>query len=84
MPEARPFGGDEAEPIVNAPAEPVRVCPKGSCRALSTRGISDFVPQGLDEGSQAIYCLEQVQTRINPVRCCEAYPEGITGLGLGF
>jgi hypothetical protein len=26
-----------------------------------------FVPEGPDDGSQAIYCLEQVQSRIRPV-----------------
>ena len=26
-----------------------------------------FVPKGLNEGSQAIYCLERVQYRIRPV-----------------
>ncbi len=26
-----------------------------------------FVPEGLNDGSQAIHCLEQVQLRIRPV-----------------
>ena len=29
--------------------------------------LSDFVPEGLDDRSQAIYCLEHVQLRIRPV-----------------
>ena len=28
-----------------------------------------FVPEGPDEGSQAIYCMEQVQSRIRPGGC---------------
>ena len=31
------------------------------------RDLSDFVPEGLDDRSQAIYCLEHVQLRIRPV-----------------
>jgi len=30
-------------------------------------GLSDFVPEGLNDRSQAIYCLECVQTEIRPV-----------------
>jgi len=30
-------------------------------------GLSDFVPKGLNDRSQAIYCLEQIQSRIRPV-----------------
>jgi hypothetical protein len=29
--------------------------------------VGDFVPEGLNDRSQAIYCLEQVQSRIRPV-----------------
>jgi hypothetical protein len=29
--------------------------------------LSDFVPEGLYDRSQAIYCLEPVQSRIRPV-----------------
>jgi hypothetical protein len=31
------------------------------------RDLLDFVPEGLDDRSQAIYCLEHVQLRIRPV-----------------
>ena len=29
--------------------------------------MSGFVPEGLDDRSQAIYCLERVQSRVRPV-----------------
>jgi hypothetical protein len=34
---------------------------------LSRRDLPDLVPEGLTDRSQAIYCLEQVQSRIRPV-----------------
>jgi hypothetical protein len=35
--------------------------------AMGRLARSAFVPEGLNDGSQAIYCLEQVQSRIRPV-----------------
>jgi hypothetical protein len=36
---------------------------------------SAFVPEGLNDRSQAIYCLERVQLRIRPVRArSDSYP----------
>jgi hypothetical protein len=32
-----------------------------------SRRLEDFVPEGLNDRSQAIYCLERVQQRIRPV-----------------
>jgi hypothetical protein len=34
---------------------------------LARRSLSEPVPEGLSDRSQAIYCLEQVQSRIRPV-----------------
>jgi hypothetical protein len=36
-------------------------------RVLVPKGLSDFVPAGLDDRSQAIHCLGLVQSRIRPV-----------------
>jgi hypothetical protein len=36
-------------------------------RDPSRKGLSAFVPWGLDDRSQAIYCLEQVLSRFRPV-----------------
>src|SRR5258707_15851174 len=36
-------------------------CPEGGCRTLSRRDSRVFVPEGLNDRSQAIYCLECVQ-----------------------
>ena len=36
-------------------------------RTFSRMDLSDFVPEGLYDRSQAIYCLEPVQSRIRPV-----------------
>ena len=35
----------------------------------SLRDLSNFVPEGLNDRSQAIYCLEPVQNRSRPVGC---------------
>ena len=34
---------------------------------LVLRDLLDFVPEGLNDRSQAIYCLEQVLSRFRPV-----------------
>src|SRR5258708_15856077 len=45
------------------PPDESRVHPVGRCRVSSRKWLSDFVPKGLSDGSQAIYCLVSVQKR---------------------
>jgi hypothetical protein len=40
---------------------------KGPALPLSRRALSVFVPEGLDDRSQAIYCLECVEKESRPV-----------------
>ena len=40
---------------------------RGKSIIPSLRDLSDFVPEGLDDRSQPIHCLEHVQLRIRPV-----------------
>jgi hypothetical protein len=41
--------------------------PYGGCRTLSRRALPGFVPEGLNDRSQAIYCLVTVQKGNRPV-----------------
>src|SRR5258707_14295359 len=45
------------------PPDESRVHPVGRCRVSSRKWLSDFVPKGLSDGRQAIYCLVSVQKR---------------------
>jgi hypothetical protein len=38
-----------------------------AAHARQPNDVGVFVPEGPNEGSQAIYCLEQVQSRVRPV-----------------
>ena len=63
----RSVSGNSRRTQTNAPDES-RVHPEGCCRVSSRKGFSDFVPEGLNDGSQAIYCLVSVQKREPPRR----------------
>src|SRR5260221_14586770 len=43
------------------------LCPTGSVGFVSHRDNSPCVPEGPNDRSQAIYCLEHVQPKIRPV-----------------